>query len=75
MSAGLDMKIAVPRAWAVIGIDASRYSPALGRSRQPMTFMNVDLPDPEGPITATSSPRAISTLTPSSAGMRLSPTS
>jgi hypothetical protein len=26
-------------------------------SRQPITFMNVDLPEPDGPITATNSPR------------------
>ena len=31
----------------------STYSPEVGVSRQPMMFMSVDLPDPEGPTTAT----------------------
>ena len=43
---------------------AEAYSPELGRSRQPSRFMKVDLPEPEGPITATNSPCAMSTLTP-----------
>ena len=33
----------------------------VGRSRQPSTFMKVDLPEPDGPITATNSPCAMST--------------
>ena len=32
---------------------SSRYRPRLGRSRQPMMFISVDLPDPDAPITAT----------------------
>ncbi len=36
-------------------------------------FMNVDLPDPDGPITATKSPAAISIETPASACTMLSP--
>ena len=48
-------------------LPSSAYCPALGRSRQPITFMKVDLPEPEGPITATNSPLSMSTLTPSSA--------
>jgi hypothetical protein len=30
--------------------------PELGRSRSPMRFMSVDLPDPDGPMMATNSP-------------------
>ncbi|MNC95051.1 hypothetical protein D3C83_120640 [compost metagenome] len=43
------------------------YWPLVGRSRQPSTFMKVDLPEPDGPMMATNSPRSISTLTPSRA--------
>ena len=35
---------------------SSRYSPALGRSRQPRMPSRVDLPEPEGPMIATFSP-------------------
>ncbi len=42
----------------------SRWS---GRSRQPMTFMKVDLPEPDGPITATKSPASTESVTSSSA--------
>ena len=35
--------------------------------------MKVDLPEPDGPITATNSPSSMSTLTPSSACTSLSP--
>jgi hypothetical protein len=38
-----------------------RYAPDVAMSRQPITFMNVDLPEPDGPITATNSPRPTST--------------
>ena len=41
--------------------------PEEGRSRQPMMFSSVDLPDPEGPTMDTISPRAMSSVTPSSA--------
>ena len=41
--------------------------PALGRSRPAIRFSSVDLPLPDGPITATASPGAISRLTPSTA--------
>ena len=37
----------------------SRYDPWLGVSRQPMRFMSVDLPEPDGPMIATYSPRSI----------------
>ena len=36
----------------------SQYSPAFGVSRQPMMFMSVDLPEPDGPMMATYSLRA-----------------
>ncbi len=36
-------------------------------------FMNVDLPDPDGPITATNSPASIVIDTPASACTTLSP--
>src|SRR5439155_6626578 len=31
----------------------SQYSPDVGVSRQPIRFIRVDLPDPDGPMTAT----------------------
>ena len=43
---------------------AGRSCPRLGVSRQPMRFMRVDLPEPDGPITATYSLGAIVKLTP-----------
>src|SRR6266403_973234 len=46
---------------------ASQYLPELGESRQPIRFISVDLPDPEGPMMATYSPLRISTSTPRSA--------
>src|SRR6476646_4799811 len=45
----------------------SQYSPSFGVSRQPMTFIRVDLPDPDGPMIATYSLRAIARSTPRSA--------
>src|SRR5450759_714117 len=47
--------------------------PLVGRSRQPMMFIMVDLPDPDDPIMATNSPRSIETLTPCSARTSVSP--
>ena len=41
--------------------------PLFGLSRQPIRFMNVDLPEPDGPITETNSPRSMASDTPSSA--------
>lgn len=41
--------------------------PDVGRSSVPMMLSIVDLPDPEGPTTATSSPAATSSETPRSA--------
>jgi hypothetical protein len=57
----------------VTSTPSSRYEPDCGRSRQPITFMNVDLPEPLGPMIATNSPvrtvsetprRACTTLVP-----------
>src|SRR5919205_306611 len=42
----------------------SQYSPWLGVSRQPIRFINVDLPEPDGPMIAMYSPRGISNDTP-----------
>ena len=36
----------------------SGTTPAVGRSRQPRTFMSVDLPEPDGPTIASESPRS-----------------
>ena len=36
-------------------------------------FMNVDLPDPDGPMTARKSPASIDSVTPASACTTLSP--
>ena len=41
--------------------------PSVGTSRQPRMCISVDLPEPDGPMTATYSPRPISRLTPRSA--------
>src|SRR5438309_2292330 len=51
-----------------------KYCPAVGRSRQPTMCMNVDLPDPDGPVTARNSPRWTSRFTPRSARTSTSPT-
>jgi len=40
---------------------------AVGRSRQPMVFIKVDLPEPLEPMTATNSPGMISSETPRTA--------
>jgi hypothetical protein len=44
-----------------------RYSPAVGVSKQPMMFISVDLPDPEGPMMEMNSPFPIFTEMPRSA--------
>src|SRR5262249_15971189 len=46
---------------------STRTSPDVGRSRPPMRFRSVDFPDPDGPTIDTISPRAIDTVTASSA--------
>ncbi len=35
------------------GVPSRMYFPALGRSRQPMMFISVDFPEPDGPMMAT----------------------
>jgi len=45
----------------------SRYSPRVGVSRQPIRFMNVLFPEPDGPMTATYSLRRTVRSTPRSA--------
>src|SRR5438309_1750200 len=42
----------------------SQYSPAVGVSRQPIRFISVDFPDPDGPMIATNSLRRIWKSTP-----------
>ena len=51
------------------------YSPEVGRSRQPRRFMSVDLPEPEGPMSATISPAKMRSETPFSASTFCSPRS
>src|SRR5262245_18235806 len=51
-----------------------KYWPDVGRSRQPMMCMNVDLPEQDGPVTERNSPRCTSRLTPRSARTSTSPT-
>src|SRR5438094_6325139 len=51
-----------------------KYCPDVGRSRQPTMCMKVDLPDPDGPVTATNSPRWTSRFTPRNALTSTSPT-
>src|SRR5204862_7031052 len=46
---------------------SSQISPDVGRSRQPIRFTNVDLPDPEGPMIASHSPDSTCRETLSSA--------
>src|SRR5688572_7587889 len=50
------------------------YCPLVGRSRQPRMCISVDLPDPEGPVTATNSPGSTSKSAPRSARTVTSPT-
>src|SRR5215470_20341471 len=52
---------------SLTSLPASQYLPALGESRQPIRFISVDFPEPEGPIIATYSPFRISRSTPLSA--------
>src|SRR5262245_59637245 len=51
-----------------------KYWPDVGRSRQPAMCMNVDLPEPDGPVTARNSPCSTSRFTPRSARTSISPT-
>ena len=47
--------------------------PLVGRSSAASRCMSVDLPDPDGPITAVSLPRSTSSVTPRSAWTAVSP--
>ena len=47
---------------------SSTYLPDVGTSRHPSIFISVDFPDPDGPMTAVSSPRRKDRLTPLRAG-------
>ena len=49
------------------------YLPDVGTSRQPMMFIMVDLPEPDGPMIAVNSPRRMVKLTPASAFTSISP--
>ena len=52
---------------------ARRYEPRLSVSRQPRMFISVDLPEPDGPMTATYSPGSIRRSTPRSASNSMLP--
>jgi hypothetical protein len=56
------------------GAEQRRDAAALdGVSRQPMMFIEDDLPEPDGPMMATNSPRAMARSTPASACTCASP--
>ena len=57
----------------LISSPSNQYLPELGRSRQPRMFISVVLPEPEAPIRATISPRAIVSEMPRSTGTSTSP--
>src|SRR4051812_10090093 len=50
------------------------YVPLVGRSRHPRMCISVDLPEPDGPVTATNSPASTSRFAPRSARTVTSPT-
>jgi hypothetical protein len=50
-----------------------RNEPMVGTSRQPMMFIAVDLPEPDGPMTATKSPSLTSRSMPLSAWKAMAP--
>ena len=58
---------------SVMSVPAIATSPEVGRSRPARMCIRVDLPEPDGPITAVSSPLATSTETPRSASTAVSP--
>ena len=56
-------------------VDAAAVQPhlaAVGASRHPAMCMNVDLPEPDGPMIAAISPRVMSSVAPRSASTKLS---
>ena len=58
---------------SLVDMPWKRYSPEEGTSSPPMMFMQVDLPEPDGPMIATNSPTEIDRSTLSSARMVASP--
>ena len=50
-----------------------RDLPDVGRSRPPRTWSSVDLPEPDGPISATNSPASTDSETPRSASTVVGP--
>ena len=58
---------------AVTSTPATETSPDVGLSSPARMCMSVDLPEPDGPITAVSRPLAMSTDTPRSASTAVSP--
>ena len=65
---------AQPRAIRIVvrriaGLPATRTSPPLAAIRPVTNFMMVDLPQPEGPTTATNSPLSMPSVASASAGM------
>src|SRR6266536_1279018 len=57
----------------VISVPATCTEPDVGLSKPARMCMSVDLPDPDGPITAVIRPTGMSTLTPRSAATAVSP--
>ena len=57
----------------VISVSAIVTDPEVGLSRPARMCIRVDLPDPDGPITAVSLPRRTSTETPRNASTAVSP--
>ena len=53
----------------VMSTPSKRMEPPVGSSSRFRLRRNVDLPEPEGPMTTTTSPRSMSTVTPSRALM------
>jgi hypothetical protein len=50
-----------------VTISPMRNSPSVGRSRRPIRFINVDLPEPDGPTIETYSPASMTKDTGASA--------
>ena len=56
-----------------MSVPAIETEPDVGLSRPARMCMSVDLPEPDGPMTAVSRPSAISSETPRSASTAVSP--